>query len=232
MNMDAADVHQQHPYRPAGMSVAGYRPNETQLWILAGGFGVMINIFLAAGVKLLVRMKTLTRGEELTICWFLLNGFLHCFFEGYYITNYDNLAGSQHLFAQLWKEYAQSDSRYMLKQTFVLTIEFLTVVILGPLSFLTAICIARHSSIRHLVQVVVSVAHLYGVALYYGTCIVDERRSGQGYSRPEFLYFWVYYVGFNSPWVFVPSFLLYQSSHAIQRAFEVSERLTEVQKRK
>ncbi|ROT35929.1 hypothetical protein SODALDRAFT_328313 [Sodiomyces alkalinus F11] len=27
---------------------------------------------------------------------------------------------------------------------------------------------------------------------------------GTVHSRPEFLYFWVYYVGFNAPWVVVP----------------------------
>lgn len=49
-----------------------------------------------------------------------------------------------------------------------------------------------------------SVAHLYGVALYYSTCYAEEAYKGVVYSRPEFLYFWVYYVGFNAPWVFIP----------------------------
>lgn len=44
------------------------------------------------------------------------------------------------------------------------------------------------------------VAHLYGVALYYATNWFE----GVSYSRPEFIYFWVYYVGFNMPWAVVP----------------------------
>lgn len=28
--------------------------------------------------------------------------------------------------------------------------------------------------------------------------------TGTMHSRPEFLYFWVYYVGFNGPWVAAP----------------------------
>lgn len=44
------------------------------------------------------------------------------------------------------------------------------------------------------------VAHLYGVALYYLT----NWAEGVSYSRPEVLYFWVYYVGFNAPWATVP----------------------------
>lgn len=65
--------------------------------------------------------------------------------------------------------------------------------------------IARRGSLRHPLQIIVSVAHLYGVALYYATCYAAERYAGVAYSRPEFQYFWVYYVGFNSPWVFVPA---------------------------
>lgn len=47
-------------------------------------------------------------------------------------------------------------------------------------------------------------AHLYGVLLYYSTNWADYRFTGVSYSRPEFLYYWVYYVGFNAPWFFVP----------------------------
>ncbi|KAK7733889.1 hypothetical protein SLS53_008039 [Cytospora paraplurivora] len=52
---------------------------------------------------------------------------------------------------------------------------------------------------------IVSVAHLYGVALYYSTCYVNEKYRGLVYGRPEFLYYWIYYVGFNAPWVIVPA---------------------------
>lgn len=47
-------------------------------------------------------------------------------------------------------------------------------------------------------------AHLYGVALYYLTNWNEWSIGGVQCSRPEFLYFWVYYVGFNLPWAVVP----------------------------
>lgn len=75
----------------------------------------------------------------------------------------------------------------------------------GPLCFATAVSIARGGSLRHPLQIILSLAHLYGVALYYSTCYFNERYKGLVYSRPEFLYFWVYYVGFNAPWVVVPA---------------------------
>lgn len=58
---------------------------------------------------------------------------------------------------------------------------------------------------RHGLQLVVCTAHLYGVALYYATNWAEHRATGRSYSRPEFLYYWVYYVGLNMPWVVVPT---------------------------
>lgn len=47
--------------------------------------------------------------------------------------------------------------------------------------------------------------HLYSVGMYYIVCFVSESIHGVGYSRPETLYYWVYFIGFNAPWVIVPS---------------------------
>ena len=48
------------------------------------------------------------------------------------------------------------------------------------------------------------IGHLYGVSLYYGTSIASEMYHGVSFSRPEPLYFWVYFVAFNFPWAAVP----------------------------
>lgn len=78
-------------------------------------------------------------------------------------------------------------------------------ILWGPLSFATAVSYAHTGRLRHPLSIIVSTAHLYGVALYYSTCYAEELYKGIVYSRPEFLYFWVYYVGFNAPWVIVPT---------------------------
>ena len=75
----------------------------------------------------------------------------------------------------------------------------------GPLSFLTAVCIVRDSSLRHPLQMMVCMGHLYGVVLYYATSAAEQHFRGVQHYRPEALYFWVYYFGFNLPWVIVPS---------------------------
>jgi hypothetical protein len=74
----------------------------------------------------------------------------------------------------------------------------------GPLSLLAAVGILKDWHSRHVVQVIVCTAHAYGVALYYLTNWNESRVHGVAYSRPEALYFWVYYVGFNLPWAVVP----------------------------
>lgn len=55
-------------------------------------------------------------------------GLLHCCFEGYFVMNHDRMASSQDVLAQLWKEYALSDSRYLTEDTLVLCLETMTVV--------------------------------------------------------------------------------------------------------
>ena len=42
--------------------------------------------------------------------------------------NHATIASSQSLFAQLWKEYALSDSRYLTSDFFMLSVESITVV--------------------------------------------------------------------------------------------------------
>lgn len=46
----------------------------------------------------------------------------------YFVLNFYSVASGQGLFAQLWKEYAYSDSRYLTQDPFVLVVEAITVV--------------------------------------------------------------------------------------------------------
>jgi hypothetical protein len=46
---------------------------------------------------------------------------------------------------------------------------------------------------------------MYGVLLYFGTEFRNERITGDSASLPDFLFYWVYYVGFNAVWAFIPA---------------------------
>jgi len=83
--------------------------------------------------------------------------------------------------------------------------ETLTVLVWGPLSFLTASSILSRDSLRYPLQIIVSVGHLYGCAIYYATSFADFRLTGVSHWRPESEYFWGYFVGMNAPWLVVPA---------------------------
>jgi cholestenol delta-isomerase len=75
---------------------------------------------------------------------------------------------------------------------------------------------------RHGFQVIISMAHLYGDVLYYATSFFELWFTGASHSRPEPLYFWVYFVGFNAPWIIVPIMLIWSSLHEIAKVTTTS----------
>ncbi|ROW12487.1 hypothetical protein VMCG_00719 [Cytospora schulzeri] len=213
-----------HPYHPQDADIPDYIPNASSVAELMVRFGSLLGITILTAVWIATKFNPkLKLSDKSVLGWFVLCGTLHCFFEGYFVYNHAGLAGSQDLFAQLWKEYALSDSRYLTKDPFMLCVEAITVFIWGPLCFATAISIVRGSSLRHPLQIIVCVAHLYGVGLYYSTCYINEKYRGLVYSRPEPLYYWVYYVGFNAPWVLIPAGILMNSVRSIQRGIAAME---------
>lgn len=208
-----------HPYFPPDADIPHYIPNASPVQELLVRFASLLGITIFTALWLATRFNPHMRSsDKFVLGWFILCGSLHCFFEGYFVLNHAHLASSNDLFAQLWKEYALSDSRYLTSDPFMICVETITVIVWGPLCFATAVSICRGGSLRYPLQIIVSLAHLYGVALYYSTCYVNEKYKGLVYSRPEFLYFWVYYVGFNAPWVFVPAAILINSMRVIQRS--------------
>ncbi|KAH8205778.1 hypothetical protein TruAng_000054 [Truncatella angustata] len=199
-----------HPYYPLGVEIPHYVVNTTPVPVLLAALAGMLGSVLLATNRLALRFNPdLSRTQLAVFGWFVLwtaiGGSLHCFFEGYFVFNHATVASSQNLFAQLWKEYALSDSRYLTSDPFMLSVESITVFLWGPLSYLCALSIVKEPYLRHPLQIIMCMAHLYGVALYYSTSLVETYFTGRAHSRPEFLYFWVYYVGFNAPWVVVPA---------------------------
>ncbi|KAK2070376.1 hypothetical protein P8C59_004874 [Phyllachora maydis] len=138
-----------HPYHPQDVGIPHYRPNKTPLIGLLGSFVLIIFILLYGSLNVAKLCNSrLGRRDLSTFLWFVLCGFLHCFFEGYYVINHQNIAMSQSLFSQLWKEYALSDSRYLTSDPFMLCIETFTAVVWGPLSWVIAWMICHYTYFR------------------------------------------------------------------------------------
>ncbi|KAL5364947.1 hypothetical protein BJX96DRAFT_168701 [Aspergillus floccosus] len=195
----------QHPYYPLDAPIHGYVPNESTIFQLltTASAGAVFLLGTTLAFVSLVRPR-LSKADRAAILWFTLSGTLHCFFEGYFMFNHDRMASAQDLFGQLWKEYALSDSRYMTADTLVLCMETMTVLFWGPLCFIVAYSVFTQSSLRHPLQLVVCMSHLYGDTLYYATSLFDHYVHGRPYSRPEPYYFWVYYFLMNFIWIVKP----------------------------
>ncbi|ROT35928.1 hypothetical protein SODALDRAFT_54514 [Sodiomyces alkalinus F11] len=117
----------QHPYYPIDVPISHFRANETDLPLVLAAFGGIVGVVVIGAAWIARRTKV--RGlDRFAVCWFALSGFLHCFFEGYFIWNHSTLAGLQSVFGQAWKEYALSDSRYLTSDPFMLCVESITVV--------------------------------------------------------------------------------------------------------
>ncbi|KOS18778.1 3-beta-hydroxysteroid-Delta(8) [Escovopsis weberi] len=126
-------------------------------------------------------------------------------------------------FCQLMKVYALSDTRYILSDPFVVSIEAITVVVWGSLSVITVFAIIARSPARHMLQVIICVAHIYGLTLYFVTHLAEKHLRGIEYYRPEAFYYWAYCVGANLPWYFAPIYLMKDSYDEMVKAFKALE---------
>ncbi|KAL4941769.1 hypothetical protein BDV06DRAFT_175995 [Aspergillus oleicola] len=211
-----------HPYYPLDVRIINYAPNDKSVLGLLSAASVGSIVLLGTTLMLSIWARpNLNKADRIAILWFVLSGTLHCFFEGYFMLNHDRMASAQDFFGQLWKEYALSDSRYMAADTLVLCMETITVLLWGPLCFAVAYLILTSHSLRHPLQIIICMAHLYGDVLYYATSLYDDYVHERPYCRPEPFYFWVYYFLMNFIWIVIPSIYLYQSiktiSHAMRR---------------
>ncbi|KAF2749403.1 EBDP4, emopamil-binding protein [Sporormia fimetaria CBS 119925] len=222
-----------HPYYPIEAEIVGYLANEwdtlTLLFAFAGGCTAIFSVTYMIVKRL---RPNVSYSDLATVMWFVLCGFIHFFFEGYFAFNFKRMGGMQDLFGQLWKEYSLSDSRYLTQDAFVLCMETITAVCWGPLSFLTAALIATDHPLRYPFQGIVSLGQLYGDVLYYATCMFDHWLYNLSYSRPEGYYFWCYFVLMNAFWIVFPFVLLWNSVRATGRAFSALEKVDKTLKKK
>lgn len=149
-----------HPFYPINASIPHYVPStHSTVEILVPFFSIVFTVLGVASFLISSRKISLTTSVKTTraiFVWFTLCGFIHLIVEGYYAFNSRTIAGQETFMADMWKEYALSDSRYMSIDSFVWMMESITAFIWGPLSFYTAFLIYSDSSSRHLFQFIVS----------------------------------------------------------------------------
>lgn len=138
---------------------------------------------------------------------------------GYMVWNNATLAGDMSLLGQAWKEYALSDSRYLTRDAFTVTMEAVTSIFWGPLCIFIAHCIATENPLRHALQPLVSLGQIYGDVLYFATCFFEHSVRGIQFGRPESYYFYGYFVFLNVIWMVIPFPLMVNSILETKKAF-------------
>ncbi|KAI8639269.1 Emopamil-binding protein [Parasitella parasitica] len=211
-----------HPYAPSELTIPNYVPNEkstSELLLIASSIMTMIVGLLYVIFRCSSISKNTTT-STLKFIWFATCGLMHCGFEGYWLRNRTTIAGQNDILAQLWKEYAHGDSRYLTNDELLLTLEIMTIFIWGPLCLVSAYYILRNSPKQYIFQLIASLCHLFSCSLYF---IMDLPEAKHCVSSP--VYFYIYFLGLNSPWLLVPSSLVNQSYRYLSHAIRVKSKL-------
>ncbi|KAJ2807929.1 hypothetical protein H4R21_000282 [Coemansia helicoidea] len=214
-----------HPYYPPSLELPGYVAPTRGAAALGLTMAAALGLLLAAADAALRRhRRRLARADRAAALWFVLCGALHCGFELYYLAHFRTLPATRDVVGEMWKEYAQSDSRYVAQSPVVRALETVTVAVVGPLCWAAAYGVwAGRAPVRHLAQLAASVLHVYSVVLYYGTELLAAR-AGRSSCRPEALYFVGYFVLANLPWLVVPAWLAAASAAHITRCMAAAQR--------
>ncbi|XP_054859548.1 3-beta-hydroxysteroid-Delta(8),Delta(7)-isomerase [Eublepharis macularius] len=227
MGLEAKSVAVPHPYWPRNLELQNYVPNNYPMWQILTLFfsvtgAVLILTWLAVG-RWSRRDAPFGTWRALALCWFVICGFVHIVIEGWFSLYHVEIAGDQTFLSQLWKEYAKGDSRYLVSDNFLVSIETVTALLWGPLSFWTALAFLSHQPHRFLLQLIVSLGQLYGDILYFYT------EYHHGFSHGEMghpLYFWFYFVFMNALWIIIPGALIvdaWKHLSASQKAMDASK---------
>ncbi|KAI8464452.1 MAG: Emopamil-binding protein [Monoraphidium minutum] len=200
--MHIDDLFHAHPYHPTDLVLRGFVPQQRPFEQTLAVFFAATGVALAAGWKLSGSHKHLVTKERLLVCWFLCTGLIHLIVEGAVVLNAEFYKDtSRNILSEIWKEYAKADSRYATRDDFVISMEAVTAFVEGPGCFLIVWALCARKAWRYVAVVLVSLGQLYGDVLYFGTCLhggVDR------HTRPEFIYFWFYFVIINGVWIVIP----------------------------
>ncbi|KAK9720258.1 hypothetical protein K7432_004275 [Basidiobolus ranarum] len=193
-----------HPYYPPTLHLPQYIPPTHPLTYTLGiTLGTITLVIVLGGW--LGKRKGLPLSKQTTFTWFVLCGFLHSTLELYFILNHRTLASDNSILGHVWKEYAKSDSRYLSSDTFLWCTEALTVYLIGPLCWYTSYLTYKQTLTHHLYVVLTSTCHLITCSLYFSTSLLE----GSPECIPETQYFWIYFIGFNLPWILIPGLLIF-----------------------
>lgn len=107
----------------------------------------------------------------------------------------------------LWREYAKADARWAGSDLTVISLELLTVFIGAPMAVYICDCLRKQKKDAWFWMIVLATGELYGGFMTFA----PEWLSGNpNLDTSNFMYLYVYLVFFNTLWVFIPIWILYE----------------------
>jgi len=118
-------------------------------------------------------------------------------------------------FSALWMEYAKADKRWGGSDLTVIALEILTVFVAGPFAVWICYCLKERRSDTSFWMIVLATGELYGGWMTF----VPEWLSGSpNLDTSNFMYTWVYLFFFNTIWVWIPLWILWDSYEEVTAA--------------
>lgn len=143
----------------------------------------------------------------------------------YFLGHQDRLYGAEYgtsPFSALWREYAKADRRWGGSDLTVISLELLTVFIAGPMALWVCNCLRKQSPDAWFWMVVLATGELYGGFMTFA----PEWLSGNpNLDTTNFMYLWVYLFFFNTLWVWLPLWILYEAYWNVTSAMKGRQRI-------
>lgn len=125
--------------------------------------------------------------------------------------------------ASLWREYSRADRRWGGTDLTIISLELLTVFIMGPLAIYVCNLLRKQQiSKAFFWMTVIATGELYGGFMTFAP---EWLTGSPNLDTSNFIFLWIYLVFFNAGlWVVIPLWILYESYQAINDAFATSSK--------
>eukprot|EP00602_Paraphysomonas_sp_CaronLab_P010113 CAMPEP_0185029586 /NCGR_PEP_ID=MMETSP1103-20130426/15977_1 /TAXON_ID=36769 /ORGANISM="Paraphysomonas bandaiensis, Strain Caron Lab Isolate" /LENGTH=1340 /DNA_ID=CAMNT_0027564389 /DNA_START=389 /DNA_END=4408 /DNA_ORIENTATION=+ len=152
--------------------------------------------------------STLSLREKLIICWSVLVGLIHIYLNGTYAM-FAYRAGdggtSRSWMLAIWKQMGKYDSRYVTADDFLISINSIMAVVVGPLLLVYAWSIVSRRSFRQVVGIIVNSLEIYSQVLYFA---IEMQNRFENISVQNPTLFTLVLILYNLLRIIVPLFIL------------------------
>ena len=179
-------------------------------------------VTLAHLSSLYILPSSSSRKTHLIYLWLAFDCICHLTLEGsflYLSLQNRTVNTSSSFFGYLWQEYAAADARWGTADPTLVSMEWVTVLLAGPLAGWCAWLLGKGDRTYHYWVVVLSAGELYGGWMPFAP---EWLTGSKGLEVGNWLLLWVYLVFMNVVWVVIPAWLMVDSYVVIAQVLRES----------